>query len=133
MPWDSALPNLGFTTGTPWLPLGPTHAGLAVSEQEQDHDAPLHYTRRLTAFRKASAALRVGHLNLLDAEGQVLAFVREADGEKLLCVFNLSREPVEWANHLVTHAQMLEVSSGTSRIAGDRLQLGPLAACFLRR
>ena len=23
MPWDSAAPNLGFTTGAPWLPLGP--------------------------------------------------------------------------------------------------------------
>ncbi len=25
MPWDAAAPNLGFTSGTPWLPLGAAH------------------------------------------------------------------------------------------------------------
>ena len=39
MPWDARQPNLGFTTGTPWLPLGPAHAALAVSAQEGDPDS----------------------------------------------------------------------------------------------
>ena len=31
MPWDAAKPDLGFSSGTPWLPLGPAHAALAVA------------------------------------------------------------------------------------------------------
>ena len=31
MPWDAAKPNLGFSSGTPWLPLGTEHAALAVA------------------------------------------------------------------------------------------------------
>ena len=36
MPWDAAKPNLGFSSGTPWLPPGPDHAALAVAAQERD-------------------------------------------------------------------------------------------------
>src|SRR6185503_21253765 len=32
MPWNADAPNLGFTTGMPWLPLGAAHEALAVSK-----------------------------------------------------------------------------------------------------
>ncbi|TGS54607.1 alpha-glucosidase, partial [Mesorhizobium sp. M3A.F.Ca.ET.201.01.1.1] len=38
-----------------------------------------------------------GSIRFLDAEGDVLAFLRERDGERLLCVFNFSAEPTGWA------------------------------------
>ena len=31
MPWNSAAPHLGFSTGEPWLPLGETHRALAIA------------------------------------------------------------------------------------------------------
>ena len=45
MPWDAEQPNLGFSAGTPWLPLGPAHRRLAVSEQEKDPSSALAFTR----------------------------------------------------------------------------------------
>ena len=49
MPWDGTKANLGFSTGTPWLPPGPAHAALAVSEQEKDAASSLAYTRAMLA------------------------------------------------------------------------------------
>src|SRR5512142_1801063 len=49
MPWNAQAPNLGFSTGTPWLPLGPAHQALAVSEQEKDPHSPLAYAKRFLA------------------------------------------------------------------------------------
>jgi alpha-glucosidase len=130
MPWDSKAPNLGFTTGNPWLPLGPAHARLAVSQQEADTAAPLNHTRRFLAYRKTSAALRAGELTRLDAPDPILAFERRRGDERILCVFNLSRHETEWPAHQLAHARPLEIGSGESQIVGDRLRIGALAAFF---
>src|ERR1700761_6480233 len=61
MPWDSRKPNLGFSTGTPWLPLGPSHAALAVSVQEKDPASTLAFARTMLQARK-------DHPNLRDAD-----------------------------------------------------------------
>ena len=49
MPWDAEAPNLGFTTGTPWLPPGPEHMALAVSEQQNDPHSTLNFLRAMIA------------------------------------------------------------------------------------
>src|SRR5438445_11240891 len=36
MPWLADQPNLGFSSGMPWLPLGDAHRALAVDRQEHD-------------------------------------------------------------------------------------------------
>ena len=72
MPWDARAPNLGFTSGKPWLPLGPAHTALAVSEQEHTADSMLIYARHFLAARKKSPALRLGEIKFLDAGKPVL-------------------------------------------------------------
>jgi alpha-glucosidase len=126
MPWDAAAPHLGFTTGTPWLPLGPEHEALAVSRQEQNPDSALAFTRALLAARKAHPALRRGTLELLD--GPLLAFVREAEGEKIVCAFNLTAAEVAMA--LPGRARPLGLENGTATLEGLKLTLGP-DACWL--
>ena len=122
MPWDAAAPHLGFTTGMPWLPLGPVHAALAVSRQEQDSDSALAYSRKWLAARKAHPALRAGTLELLPGEG--LAFVREAEGERLACVFNLTDGSIRF--DLPGPARGLDgLCLGDIRQVGDALALGP--------
>ncbi len=64
MPWDAKATNLGFSTGTPWLPMGPAHKALAVSEQEGDAHSPLEFARHFLNARKKSAALRLGDIDL---------------------------------------------------------------------
>ena len=90
MPWTADGAGHGFTSGEPWLPFGTDHAGMAVDVQEADAGSLLHWTRRVLAVRRAAPALRWGTLRFLDAPADVVAFEREHDGERLLCVVNLS-------------------------------------------
>ena len=92
MPWNADAPNLGFTTGTPWLPLGPAHKPLAVSKQEGDANSTLNFARAFLARRKKSAALSIGAIEPVDAPKPVLAFARTHESERVLCVFNMSGE-----------------------------------------
>lgn len=96
MPWVAGAPNAGFSTGRPWLPLGQGHIELAVDVQEADAGSQLHLTRRLLALRRASPALRLGDLRLIEASDAMLVFEREAQGQRLLCAFNLSPDPQTW-------------------------------------
>ena len=74
MPWDADAPNLGFSSGTPWLPLGPAHRNLAVSEQHNESRSALNFARSALKARKQYAALRLGEIEFLDVAAPVLAF-----------------------------------------------------------
>jgi alpha-glucosidase len=126
MPWDVHQPNLGFSSGAPWLPLGPAHAALAVSEQDRDADSALSYARKLLAARKAHPALRDGCLDLLP--GAMLAFIRRSGDEGIVCVFNLT--DAESALDLPGPATALDFGTGEATLSGTRLTLGPGAAWF---
>ncbi len=132
MPWDGGKPNLGFTSGTPWLPLGPAHAALSVAAQELDPDSTLAYARALLAARRANPALRLGTQTLLDAKLPLIAFTREHAGETLLCVFNLGSETIYFADPLLTKAKPLDWGCGHATVSPDGLSLGPRAAWFGR-
>jgi alpha-glucosidase len=124
MPWDAAKPNLGFSTGTPWLPLGPEHRHLAVSEQEKDPTSALAFTRKLLRARKDHPALRQGTLELLP--GPVLAFLRQSNGERLVCAFNLTGAPI--TIDLPQPPVPLDLETGETSLSGRRLTLGPASA-----
>jgi len=96
IPWTEHLPHAGFSTAEPWLPIDPRHVALSVDAQEHDPSSMLHATRRLVAFRKAHPARRLGEMTGLDRNDDLLAFERVHEGERLLCVFNLGHQPVEW-------------------------------------
>jgi alpha-glucosidase len=97
MPWDANAPNLGFTSGTPWLPLSPQHKALAVSEQEKAATSTLKFTRSLVALRRQHPALRLGEIEFVDSPASVLAFKRKHEAGDMLCVFNMSAEPAAFA------------------------------------
>ena len=97
MPWRAdANDHAGFSSGAPWLPIGADHLALAVDRQNQDPDSLLNLTRHLLAFRHASDALMHGGARVIEASGTVLAIERSTADEAMLCVFNMSPEPVEW-------------------------------------
>ncbi|MEI9993797.1 MAG: alpha-amylase family glycosyl hydrolase [Rhizomicrobium sp.] len=130
MPWDAAAKNLGFSNGTPWLPMGPTHKALAVSVQEGNPDSALEFARHFLRERKKNLALRLGTLAFLDAEKPVLAFIREHDGERMLCVFNMGRGDAAFTHPFVAQGRVLGLGCGNSVDRGETLHLGPLAARF---
>jgi alpha-glucosidase len=89
MQW-SAAENAGFTTGTPWLPLAPTWRTVNVEAQRDDPRSMLTLYRRLLALRRAEPALEVGRIELIEAGGDVLAYVR---GDAFLVALNLGANP----------------------------------------
>lgn len=96
MPWQADAANLGFTQGTPWLPLGADHAALAVDRQRQENGSLLNQTRGLIALRAANPALRAGAMDVLEAGEALLVFTRIADGQALTCAFNLGKAALAW-------------------------------------
>ena len=90
MPWSSQLPNGGFTTAKPWLPIPPEHLALAVNEQDRDPSSVVHAFRRFLAWRKQRPALVRGDIVFVESNEPVLAFERIWKGERILCVFNFS-------------------------------------------
>ena len=94
LPWIADAAKAGFTAGDPWLPVPPEHRSLAVDRQEADPHSVLTFTRRFLAWRKARPALIRGNIQFLEANEPVLAFSRLMGGDRLVCVFNLSVEPV---------------------------------------
>jgi alpha-glucosidase len=99
MAWESTAPNLGFSPATPWLPIGPDHAALAVDVQEADPASLLHLTRALVALRRAEPALRLGAVDSIEATDRLLTFRRRHASRSLAVAANFSAAPVPlgWA------------------------------------
>ena len=89
MQWD-ATPNAGFTTGAPWLPLAPDAEHVNVAAQRDDAASLFSFYRRLIRLRRGSPALRAGSYRTLPAPRGVFAYVREADGERMVVALNFS-------------------------------------------
>ncbi len=96
MPWLADMPNAGFTTSEPWLPIGDENQISAVDVQDRDDQSVLALTRRLVAFRHSSDALRSGRMTFVASADDILAFERVAAGQRLLCLFNFSPEVRRW-------------------------------------
>ena len=93
--WSHA-PNGGFCPAevTPWLPVNPEYArGVNVADQAADEGSLLSFYRRMLAFRRAHPALIAGDYQPLESGSpDVLAFVRQGEGERLLVAFNMGLE-----------------------------------------
>lgn len=95
MPWRQDNRSGGFSEGRPWLPVPPGHLERAVSRQEEDAGSLLNFYRRMIAFRSAQPALVGGSFETVTAEEDFLSFLREGDGQRLFCAFNLGSAPRE--------------------------------------
>ncbi|MFM5883986.1 MAG: alpha-glucosidase [Novosphingobium sp.] len=96
MPWSAQDEHGGFSADTPWLPLGEDNMAKAADRQERDPDSLLQFTRTVLALRGQNAALREGDFALLHADAARLVFRRQAEGQSVLCAFNLSAEAAAW-------------------------------------
>ena len=117
MPWTGDAPDLGFGSATPWLPFGGDHAALAVDVQDANPESQLNWTRRVIAARNAHPALRSGDLRMRHNDAAVLAFEREENGERLLCLFNMSDAAQAWPEGIEPTSRILlatgELKTGT--------------------
>ncbi len=106
MQWNTG-PNAGFSDAPPDRLYSPLIAGsvygyraVNVEEQVENPSSILQWTRNMIALRKLFPVFGRGAQRFLDpANRKVLAYLREGEGETVLCVANLSRfaQPVELA------------------------------------
>jgi alpha-glucosidase len=96
MVWEAAAAHGGFTSAAlPWLPVKPPQAARATDLMEADPDSVLHHYRAALAWRRGNTLLKQGRTVFLDLPEPVLGFRREAAGQSLTCLFNLSPTPVD--------------------------------------
>jgi len=94
MPWDGSL-LAGFTTGTPWLPLGPDHASANVAAMSKTHESLLNLYQRLIELRRGCPALTNGAIETVCVEGSILRYQRRQGNDSLTIALNLSHEPAQ--------------------------------------
>jgi alpha-glucosidase len=135
MQW-AASPTGGFTDGTPWLPaIDP--AARNVADQRDDPESLLSLYRRLIAARRACAPLRRGdHRSIFGVGPGVIAWLRETDEERVLCLLNVGEAQASCLlPPLGTDTGEVVVSTGTpreGRIALEGLTLEPLEGLALQ-
>ncbi|MER9867854.1 alpha-glucosidase family protein [Mesorhizobium sp. M0136] len=130
MVWEAVADNAGFSTGKPWLPVPASHRARAVDVQNGEQTSVLASYRAMLALRKQHPALVRGSIRFLDAEGDVLAFIREGGDEKLLCVFNFADEPAGW--QLPPDLEAIEPRDlgGAAGVLQERTLSLPPLGCF---
>jgi alpha-glucosidase len=130
MPWDEGEPPNGFTTGRPWLPVKPPQAQLNVAAQNADENSTLNFYRRMLAFRRGNPVLTEGGIEFVKVSEPVLAFRRtSADGD-ILCIFNLSPDPVRITVEGASNGSEPLPISQDAVLSGKRLGLGPNGYAF---
>lgn len=115
MPWASDAPQLGFSNGEPWLPVGGEHEVLAIDRQDADKQSPLHFTRDCLKLRQDHEVLRTGSIDVVRADEQLLIFERSGNRQRLRCAFNLSDRP---ANHEVTGSVLVQTGGLDGGVLG---------------
>jgi alpha-glucosidase len=135
MPWTGETSH-GFTTGRQWLRFGDDAGSRNVAAQTGDPDSVLSTYRRLIALRRSNEALRSGTLRLATTGSpDVLAWHREAPGERLLIVANFADAPRD--THVPDEDATYRAIGGshadpTAPADDGSLSLRPLEAVVLR-
>jgi len=121
MRWDGTA-NAGFSSGTPWLPVGDDGGTCNVAALAADDRSILSLHRRLIALRRDRSALAVGPYRPVAAEGDVLAWKRGEGAEEILVALNLGHAPASlalpgaarlWTPLLCTHLDDATVLTGS--------------------
>ena len=92
MQW-TAGPGADFTRGRPWLPLAGDFRAVNVAAQRVDPASMLTLHRALLDLRRREPALSVGGWAPVDADGDVLAYLRSHRGSRFLIALNLGAQP----------------------------------------
>ncbi len=121
MQWEPGQ-GAGFTTGTPWLRLGPDADRRNVAVESLDADSVLSTYRRLLAWRRTSPAARTGAMERLESgAADVLTWTRSGTGQHLLVVVNFvdQARPVDvgrvaggsWTSVVGSHREPSKIGS----------------------
>jgi alpha-glucosidase len=131
MPWTSAAPAAGFTSGTPWLPVPAEHLALAEETQDRDPQSMLNFQRAIIHWRRTLPQITRGDIVFFDVPEQALALRRDLPGfPSVLAVFNVTDAPLtfDWPEAL--GAAKLEGHGLAGEVAGATVTLPPYGGWF---
>jgi glycosidase len=118
----------GFTTWSPWEPLGPAWESFNVTSETGDTSSILSHYRTLIQARSQHAALRVGDLSVVTAGNSALyAILRVSQEEAVLVLVNLTGEPVTDYRLALVRSTLAEGSYTPAAIMGEG-SFAPLSA-----
>ena len=83
----------------PWLPLGDDWRVRIVENLHGDDGSIYNLYRRLIAVRREHPALQLGSYCAVQAQGDLLLYIREWRTERLLMALNLSGRSIPFAHH----------------------------------
>lgn len=97
----------GFTKADvkPWQVYSPFSSSINVESEENDENSVLQYFKKITILRHDSIALSIGSIRFLKTNDNLLAFLREAEGERILVILNLNSN-VEKVDSILSQYQI---------------------------
>ncbi len=103
LPWFGNEPPYGFTAaGNPtWLPQPTGWESLTVAAQSGVAGSTLELYRRALALRRTHAAFGGSQMRWLPSGPEVLALERRDESDAIVCLVNLSAEPVDLPGELL--------------------------------
>jgi alpha-glucosidase len=120
MQW-SAAPHAGFSESVPWLPLPDDFSRENVVNLEADSRSILSLYKALIALRKRLPPLASGDYLPIAAQGDLLLYRRQIDGNTVVIALNLGAEPVSIASDAIGMGGEILLSTLLDR-QGEKIQ-----------
>jgi alpha-glucosidase len=120
MQWN-ATAGAGFSTTAPWLPLADDYSSENVANLDADASSILSLYRALIALRRKLSQLVKGAYQPVAAQGDILLYRRDAEGEAVVVALNLGGEPVSVASSSIGVGREILLSTFLDR-GGEQVQ-----------
>ncbi|REL27975.1 alpha-glucosidase [Thalassotalea euphylliae] len=135
MPWQQGEINGGFSAAKqPWLPVVESQLASAVDAQQGVENSMLTHYQQFMAWRKQQPELLYGDIEFIQADAQLLAFIREYEGQKVLAIFNFSNETVSFSHQsLQPLASMTGHGFAQANVDNEQVTLAGFGAAFYRQ
>ncbi|MCI2069598.1 MAG: alpha-glucosidase [Bacilli bacterium] len=90
--WDDSL-SAGFSSSSKtWLPVNENYLRINAKLNEEDPTSILQFYKEGLKVRKEHPSLQTGSISFLESKKDVMAYIREEEGEKILALINLSKK-----------------------------------------
>ncbi|MDB5478717.1 MAG: alpha-glucosidase [Alphaproteobacteria bacterium] len=128
MPWIKSAKHAGFSDAAKtWLPVVEAQTERAVDVQDKDPESMLNFTRKFLAWRKQQPPISVGSFQFFETPDNVVGFVREHEGERISCIFNIQNAAVT-----LPIAGKLDPISQQAQHGNGQLSLGGYGFAFIK-
>ncbi|PTO74165.1 alpha,alpha-phosphotrehalase [Vibrio splendidus] len=95
MQWNSE-PYAGFSLSQPWLDVANNYTEINAEQALEDKDSVFYFYKNLIELRKEVPVITHGrYQDLLPEHPSIFAYVRESEGQTLLCINNYYGEEAE--------------------------------------